>query len=227
MMNALANRTMNTLWALFALDYVIGLLLASDKWDYFKHHLLDLAVVVLPMIRPLRLLRVLAAFNALHRTGGMALRGRIVAYVICSVFMIVFVGSLAVLDAERHAPGSSIHTFADALWWAFTTITTVGYGDLYPVTATGRVIAVLLMLGGIAMLGMVTGSLASWIVDMVSAEDQRSDRITRAQLEDAEQRLAGVEHALRELQEGRTEGIRPEASSPEYADGRDRLEPEL
>ncbi|WP_237358201.1 potassium channel family protein [Rathayibacter tritici] len=59
--------------------------------------------------------------------------------------------SLAVLDAERDTPGALITTFDQALWWAFVTITTVGYGDLYPVTGTGRFIAAGIMLGGIAM----------------------------------------------------------------------------
>ncbi len=191
---------MNGMWALFAADYLIGLLLAKDRWTYAKGHMLDLAVCVLPMIRPLRLLRVLTALNALHRTGGMALRGRIAVYVTGSVTMILLIGALSVLDAERHAAGSNIKSFGDALWWAFTTITTVGYGDRYPVTTTGRIIAVLLMIGGIAMLGIITGSLASWIVDMIGAEDQKSSQITRRQIENVTNDLADIKATLRTLQ---------------------------
>lgn len=195
-MNMFADWSMNVMWTLFALDYLIGLTLSSNTWEYFKSHLLDLAVVILPMIRPLRLLRVLTALNALRRTGGMALRGRIAVYVIGSVTMIVLIGSLAVLDVERHVPGASIRSFGQAIWWAFATITTVGYGDVYPVTAMGRVIAVLLMLGGIAMLGVVTGSLASWIVSMVSAEEERRAIITREQVEEVNARLRRIESML-------------------------------
>ena len=64
--------------------------------------------------------------------------------------MLIWVASLAILDAERGKPGANIETFGEAVWWAFVTITTVGYGDFYPVTAHGRFVAVLLMAGGVA-----------------------------------------------------------------------------
>ncbi len=67
------------------------------------------------------------------------------------------------LDAERHAENASITTFRDALWWTLTTMSTVGYGDRYPVTAEGRLVAGLLMVGGIALLGVITGTIASWL----------------------------------------------------------------
>jgi voltage-gated potassium channel len=121
-------------------------------------------------------------------------------YVTGSVTMILLIGSLSVLDAERYAAGSNIRSFGDALWWAFTTITTVGYGDRYPVTTTGRIIAVLLMIGGIAMLGIITGSLASWIVDMIGAEDQKSNQITRHQIDGVANDLADIKATLRTLQ---------------------------
>lgn len=80
----------------------------------------------------------------------------------------MFVAALAVLDAERSAPGSTITTFGTALWWAFETITTVGYRDFTPLTVTGRLIAGTLMLGGIALLGVVTATIAPWIVERVA-----------------------------------------------------------
>ena len=87
---------------------------------------------------------------------GESLRGRVATYVAGSAALLVFVGALAVLDAEQSVPDAKILTFGDALWWAVTTITTVGYGDLYPVTAVGRAVAVALMLNGIAVLGAVS-----------------------------------------------------------------------
>ena len=96
---------------------------------------------------------------------------------------IVYAASLAILEAERGQPHSEINTFGDALWWAMTTVTTVGYGDLSPVTATGRMVAVALMLAGITLLGIVTATLASWIVQRVSEEDAASDAVTAAEIQ--------------------------------------------
>ncbi|WP_201736507.1 potassium channel family protein [Bifidobacterium xylocopae] len=201
-MGALADWSMNALWVIFALDYLVSLALAPRRWEWIKHHLFDLAVVLLPMIRPLRVLRVLSALNVLHRTGGMALRGRIVMYAAASVLMLVLVGGLAVLDAERYAPGSSIKSYGEALWWAFVTITTVGYGDYSPVTPTGRIIAFALMLAGIALIGVVTATLASWIVGEVSADEQRATEVTREQVEAVSKRLERIERRLGVLAAG-------------------------
>ncbi|WEV59715.1 ion channel [Bifidobacterium sp. ESL0728] len=196
--NTAAEWTMNGLWVIFALDYVISFALADGKWKFFKTHLFDLAVVVLPVVRPLRALRVLTALNTLHRTSGMALRGKIIIYVVACAVLLVLIGSLAVLDAERYAPGANIHTWPQALWWTFVTITTVGYGDFVPVTATGRIIAFVLMLAGIGLIGVITGTFGSWIVDEVSADEKKSTEITRAQIEDVSQRLERIESMLKE-----------------------------
>lgn len=103
--------------------------------------------------------------------AGNALRGRVVAYAMSATILIGLIASLAVLDAERSDVGP-ITTFGDALWWAMVTVTTVGYGDYYPVTPTGRAVAVGLMIGGIALSGVVTATLASWIVQKATGETQ-------------------------------------------------------
>ena len=153
-------------WALLALELIARFVIAHDKWVFVKKHPLDVAAVVLPVLRPLRLLRLLTLLDVLNRYAGSSMRGRVGAYLAGSVSLIVFMASLAVLDAERGGPGP-IQTFGDALWWALATITTVGYGDMYPVTAEGRFVAVGLMFCGIGVLGAVTGSFASWLVERV------------------------------------------------------------
>jgi voltage-gated potassium channel len=80
-----------------------------------------------------------------------------------------------VLDVERSSPDANITDFGDAIWWAVTTMTTVGYGDRYPVTGIGRIVAFALMVGGIALLGTVTATLASWLVENVEAEKEQSE----------------------------------------------------
>lgn len=157
-------------WGAFAVDYVANLYLAPQRGRWFLGNLHELAIVILPVLRPLRLLRLVTLLRVLHRTGGNALRGRIVTYVLVSALFLVYAGGLAVLDAEENAPDSNITTIWDALWWAMTTITTVGYGDHYPVTAIGRLVAAGLMVGGVAVLGVVTASVASWLVEQVAVE---------------------------------------------------------
>ena len=179
-------------WGIFAVDYVINLWLAEDQSGWFVRNLHELLIVALPFFRPLRLLRLVTLLSVLHRTLGDTLRGRVVTYVAGSAAMLVFVGALAVLDVEQSAPDAKIVTFGDALWWAMTTITTVGYGDMFPVTPIGRMVAAALMMSGIAVLGVVTASIASWLVQRV--ED------TAEAVSDAEEPVrAGVAELVAEM----------------------------
>src|SRR5664280_598244 len=94
-------------------------------------------------------------------------RGERPMLVLALVFLVVLVvlAAAAMYDVERRAPSGNIKTFPDALWWAITTVTTVGYGDRYPTTGTGRLVGGALMLVGIALLGVITASIAAWFVD--------------------------------------------------------------
>jgi voltage-gated potassium channel len=183
-------------WAIFLLDYVVNLLLAQRRWRWFRSHILDLLVVALPLLRPLRLLRLVTLLSVLQRTAGVAFRGRVVVYVAGASGLLVFVAALAVLDSERSAPQANITNFGDALWWAFVTITTVGYGDFSPVTAAGRLIAAGLMLGGIALLGVVTATLASWIVERVSQQEEDAQSATRGEIRELSRQLSQLQKSL-------------------------------
>lgn len=166
-------------WAAFGLDYVIRLGLAPRRGEFIRHHLLDLAVVVLPMLRPLRLLRLVTLLHVLNRKASTSLRGRLAVYVVGATVLIVFVASLAALNTERRHSGANLVSFTDAWWWGIETITTVGYGDRYPVTMTGRLIAVGLMITGISILGIITAGLASWLAEKVRGGDQEVHQATR------------------------------------------------
>ncbi len=193
-----AESIINATWAVFIVDYLVTLILARPRWRWFYTHLFDLAIVALPLLRPLRLLRLVVLLRVLQRAAGTALRGRVVVYAAGSALLLVFVGALAVLDTERGAPGASITTFGRAIWWAFVTITTVGYGDVYPVTDEGRLIAVAVMLGGIALIGVVTATLASWIVERVAQQDEESQAATRRQVADLARQIDELTRALKD-----------------------------
>lgn len=172
-----------TTWGAFAADYLARLVLAGDRWAFLRSTPLDLAAVVLPLLRPLRLLRLVTLLSVLNRHAGRSLRGRVVVYVVGATSLVMFVAALALLDAEREAPDGNVQGFGDALWWSFATVTTVGYGDRYPVTAQGRVIAAGLMLAGIALLGVVTATLASWLVERVRQVGEEAEEVTRADVQ--------------------------------------------
>lgn len=161
-----------TVWAAFIIDFAARLSLAPDRRRYALSHWYDVALIVLPMLRPLRLLRLLAFARVLNRSAAGSLVGRVSAYVGGVAVTALCLGALAVLDAEQHAPGANIRSFGDALWWSATTVTTVGYGDHFPVTTTGRFVAVALMVVGIACIGAVTAGVAAWLIAQVEADER-------------------------------------------------------
>jgi voltage-gated potassium channel len=185
------------IWGLFVVDYVVRLCLADNRWHWFLRHLLDFAIVTLPLLRPLRLLRLLVLIEVLQKAIGDAFRGRIVVYTVSGVALLIYTSSLAVFDKERYLHGATINSFGKALWWSITTVTTVGYGDVYPVTNTGRVIAVLLMIGGISLVGVVTAALASWIIERVAEEETVIQAATVAHVEELRNEIRALGKELR------------------------------
>ncbi|MCX6462651.1 MAG: ion channel [Pseudonocardiales bacterium] len=193
---------LTAIWVIFGLDYLVRIALARRRWRFVGTHLLDLAILLLPMFRQLRALRVITVISVLNRQLRDDVRGRVVVYVAATVTLVGFVAALAVLEAERDVEGASITTFGDALWWTITTISTVGYGDRYPVTVEGRVVAGALMVAGIALLGVVTASIASWFVENLRrVESDVSDDIEEVaeDVERTEVQLAAVLAELRTI----------------------------
>ncbi|MFJ5259505.1 potassium channel family protein [Streptomyces sp. NPDC088387] len=166
-------------WAAFAADYVVRLFLTDDRKTFVRQHWLDLCAVLLPLIQPLRLLRVVSTLLLVGRRARMASQIRLTTYVVGAVVGLLMFGSLAVLSVERESPDGNIRTLGDAVWWSFTTMTTVGYGDHAPTTGVGRLLAVGLMLSGIALLGVVTANIAAWFI----ARFERDDVVERRQTE--------------------------------------------
>jgi voltage-gated potassium channel len=162
-----------TVWAAFAIDFSIRIAVADARLSYVRRHWYDVALIALPMLRPLRLLRLLALARILDRSASGSLAGTAVVYAAGTAVMAVGLGSLAVLDAERGEPKANITNFADALWWAGSTVTTAGPGEFYPVTGAGRIVALVLMLVGVGLVGVVIAAVAAWFVGR--AESKRPD----------------------------------------------------
>lgn len=159
-----------TVWVAFVIDFAARLYLADGRRSYALSHWYDVALILLPMLRPLRLLRLLAFARVLNRSAAGSLVGKVSTYVAGTAVMALGLGAIAVLDAEQDVSGANITTFGDALWWSATTVTTVGYGDRFPVTTAGRFVAVALMLVGIACIGAITAAVAAWLVAQVETD---------------------------------------------------------
>ncbi len=175
-----AELVQDTIWVIFFVDYVTRLAIAKERLAFIRHNLIDLAAVALPALRPLRLL---AALAMLQQQAGERLRGHVATYVAIATGTVITISALAVLDAERADPAANISTWQDSFWWAAATVTTVGYGDHFPVTGEGRLFAVGLMLCGIALLGVVTASLASWLLEKISDIEEGARTATNTDIE--------------------------------------------
>ncbi|MFI1410179.1 potassium channel family protein [Streptomyces sp. NPDC020707] len=157
-------------WAVFAADYAVRWRLSGQGPGFVRRHWLDTVVLALPLLRPLRVVK---AYETVQRRRGrprLALHARVITYAGLAVSLLGFAGALAVYQQERTAPDATIHTFGDAVWWTCATLATVGYGDVAPVTPVGRLIAVGLMACGLALLGAVTGSFSSWLLQVFAGE---------------------------------------------------------
>ncbi|MGH3862659.1 potassium channel family protein [Actinokineospora sp.] len=185
------------IWAVFAVEYVIRFTLAQRKGRFLWRHMFDLIVVALPMVRQLRALRLITVLKVLNRRVGTTFRGRIGIYVAGTILLVGLSASLAVLDAERHDPDANITDFGDAVWWTMTTISTVGYGDRYPVTVEGRLVAAALMIGGIALLGVVTGVIASWFVQKIAGAEESIEESIQSEVKGLRSEIAELRGELK------------------------------
>ncbi|MGP3925481.1 potassium channel family protein [Streptomyces sp. 8N616] len=167
-------------WGAFAVDYAVRLVRAPDRLVFVRSNPLALLALALPLVQPLRLLRLVATLLLVGQRARMASQVRLTTYVAGSVVGLLMFGSLAVLEVERGSPDGNIKNLGDAVWWSFTTMTTVGYGDHAPTTGLGRILAVGLMLSGIALLGVVTANIAAWFIARFEHDDAEERRQTEA-----------------------------------------------
>jgi len=157
------------IWIIFGIDLVARIVLAKNSWRFILKHPLDVLAVVIPPLRPLKILTVFTTGTRMVTRAGLVKSGQAV---VASAALLIWVGAVAEFNYENDAAGAVIVHFKDALWWSVTTITTVGDGNYYPVTLGGRIVASGLMFSGIALLGVVTASVAAWFVRLTSVESE-------------------------------------------------------
>ncbi|WP_395725144.1 potassium channel family protein [Nakamurella sp.] len=152
-------------WVAFVIDYTVRLILSPRRWEFIRAHPLDLLMVLLPMLRVLR------AILLVRRSFKNISTERIAGSLLAIVGILVASGAVLEYAVEHNAPGANITTLGLSFWWAIVTTTTVGYGDTYPVTPIGRVIASAIMLVGIGLIGTVSATVAAWFVQHKSRRD--------------------------------------------------------
>ena len=167
----------NIIYWVFAFDVAmrfIGFLMLPKEHRHFfkfvKNNIVPILAIAAPMFRSLRITRfVLDLRGRMDYTISRTERAVVILLTALPIFL--YTSALAILSAERDAPGGNIETFWDALWWSAITLTTVGYGDHYPVTAEGRLVAGGLLVASIAILSTATALVSKWIVGGESSSE--------------------------------------------------------
>ncbi len=187
--------------SVFFADFLRNFVAAKHKWHYMRTWgWLDLISSV-PMVDALRsarllhIVRLLRVIRALRIISMFFHRNRsrnAIAVTALACFLLVTLGSIAVLAIEGEAGGSIVKA-DQALWWALVTMTTVGYGDVFPVTTEGRLVAVVLMIGGVGLFGVLSGLLASWFVQPDADSNSQELEVLRADVAELKAMLAKID----------------------------------
>jgi voltage-gated potassium channel len=191
------------LWAIMLVEYLVRLVVTPDTPGYLKRRWVEPVTVLVPPFQGWHVVGVekmtLLVREAELRVEAI-LKHHSLFRVLIAVIGTLFIGAWLVLLFEENAKTSNIHNYPDALWWAIVTVTTVGYGDRYPVTEGGRIVAVILMLVGIGLIGVLTATVASVFIkehtDANREEFKKGHADLGQQLSVISDRLADVERRL-------------------------------
>ena len=203
-LHSLCRWTLIVIWFFFAFDYFARFTIADHKKKFIRGNLLDLAAVALPFLPLLRAIRALAAVTLVSRRTRGSRSQEVTTSVVTLAFATWFVAGLAVTDAERHVVGANIEGVGDGWWWAITTMSTVGYGDTFPISMQGRLVGTALMIMGVALLGTITASIASNFNLSHQSETTSATTATQnpelskvlSELETLKKRMAEIENNL-------------------------------
>ncbi len=188
---------------IFIGDFFVNLIKAKNKPQFLKWGWIDLVssipnLEILRWGRFTRIVRIVRILRGMRSTRMIVkvlfanrVKGSFSAVAAISFILVVF-STIAMLNCETW-PESNIKTAGDSLWWAFSTITTVGYGDRYPVTPMGRIVAVLLMTAGVGMFGTFTAYIATLFFKTKQDEVKERENVILAELQEIKQRLDRIE----------------------------------
>ncbi len=165
------------LWVIFSVEFFLKFYLAKSKKIYLKENWLDALVVLAPIFRSFKiftLIRTPILLVSDEVVKFLKSSGLIFSYFFILTLVVILLTADIVLFFEKNHPNSNITTFGDAVWWGFVTFSTLGYGDKFPVTFGGRIVAVILMILGFALFSIIVAGAVSFLIK--KRENILSDR---------------------------------------------------
>lgn len=182
-------------WALFSLEYAIRVFLAKDRLYFIKRHPIDFLIVFIPPIRALHVIRTVTLAAYFIRKARNLFFKQNMWFLFTMAPLMLMVSGVLMYQVESKARGANIRTFGDSLWWAIATMSTVGYGDKYPVTNAGKIIATLTIIVGVSLIGMLTAEIAVMFIGTREQETSREKKNFGMVME----KLESMEKEIREL----------------------------
>lgn len=196
---------------LFIFQLTVDLIRSNNRKKYLQSHWIDF-VASIPLIEPLRygriiqILRVIRVIRSGTQVWQLLQKNRKEATIASILFLLVMLLTVAsglIIVAESNDPAANITSTGDALWWAFVTVSTVGYGDFYPVTPLGKVVAIVVIICGVGIFGMVSGLMTSIIAPPNHNNNTAGNKMTQDLLKDIlkqqqklNERLDNLEHTI-------------------------------
>jgi voltage-gated potassium channel len=198
-----AATTLFVLWLVVVVEFAVRYIVVPDRKRYFASRRVEPIMVAVPLFQIWRVVGVermtILVGEAVERFFAI-LRHRSLFRVLLAAVGLLFLGAWVVMLFESRVAGSNIHSYKDALWWGVVTVTTVGYGDRFPISDGGRAVAVILMMVGIGLIGVLTATVASFFVQ--EHTDANKDQLQAAhadlgsRLTDIDDRLGRLEAVL-------------------------------
>lgn len=199
---------------IFMLNFFIGLFRARDKLFFIKHHWVDFiaSIPAIEALRMARLFQILRVIRLIRMSRSLLLplikqrKQATLASLLVAMVTILTLASVIILIVESGTEGANIQTAEQAIWWALVTISTVGYGDHYPVSTAGHIIGGVVIVSGVSFFGVISGYMASVFVAPDEAERQERHDASKAELKsELELALARMEENQLKMEQNQTQ----------------------